>query len=174
VDRLKKEAFIEEFTERSRGAELVVLAGFSGLSVEKMNQLRRKMEADTNAYIRVVKNRLFRRVIEGTPMEGLSEQLKGPTAVILGFDDPVGPARVLRDFAKENSALEIKSGFFDNKVVSTEELNVLASLPSKEELHATLVGTLSAPLSQFVGVLAAAPQQFVGVLSAYKSKLEGE
>lgn len=177
MNRQEKQEFVDEMTGKLRDAQIVVLADYNGLDVETFNKLRRALESggdDANVELRVVKNTLCSRAVAGTAMEALNPFLVGPTAVIMGFKDPVNPAKALSGFAKESDKLKVKAGFFGGKLISFDEVKALATLPSREVLLGQLLGTLQAPLSQFVGVLAAVSQQFVGVLAAYKDKLEKE
>jgi large subunit ribosomal protein L10 len=172
VNREEKQAFVDELTGKLRDAQLVVLADYNGLNVETMNRLRRQLDDGDKVELRVVKNTLCSRAVAGSPLEALNPFLNGPTAVVLGLRDPVGPAKVISTFVKENEKLKVKAGFFGGRLITFDEVKALASLPSREVLLGQLLGTLQAPLTQFVGVLAAVSQQFVGVLAAYKDKLE--
>lgn len=177
MNRQEKQEFVDEMTGKLREAQIVVLADYHGLNVETFNKLRRTLEAGDeveNVELRVVKNTLCSLAVAGTAMEALNPYLVGPTAVVLGFKDPVNPAKALSGFARESEHFKVKAGFFGGKVISFDEVKALATLPSREVLLGQLLGTLQAPLSQFVGVLAAVSQQFVGVLAAYKDKLENE
>lgn len=172
MNRQDKVAFVDEWSEKLRQAELVILADYTGIDVETINKLRRQLGTGDGVEIRVVKNTLCERAISGTDLEVLSKYFTGPTAVVLGSRDVVSPAKVLTAFAKENSKLKLKAGYFDGRLINEEDVKALASMPPREVLFGQLLGTLQAPLSQFVGVLAAAPQQFIGVLTAFKDKLE--
>jgi large subunit ribosomal protein L10 len=173
VNRDQKQALVETMSDRLRKADLVVLTDYSGLSVESMNKLRRQLEATgTEVEMRVIKNTLCFRAVEGSALQALEPHMRGPTAVVLGFRDPVAPAKVLSDFSKENDKFKVKAGFFGGKVISNDDIKALASMPSREVLQAQLLGVLQAPISNFLGVLTAVPQQFIGVISAYKEKLE--
>ncbi len=172
MNRQEKQALVEELNDKLQRAQLVVLTDYTGLRVETMNKLRRQLEGADTVEFRVLKNTLCQRAVAGTVMESLLPYLNGPTAVVLGFRDPVSPAKILKDFSKENDKFKVKAGFFGGRIISQQDVAALAALPSREVLLSQLLGTLQAPMSQFVGVLAAVPQQFLGLLAAYKDKLE--
>ena len=172
MNREEKQSLVDDVGDKFRRAQFVVLADYTGIDVETMNRLRRLLEGADSVEFRVMKNTLCTRAISGTAMEKLQPYLTGPTAVLMGFRDPVSPSKVLTDFLKEAPKLKVKAGFFGGQLISEDDVKALATMPSREVLLSQLLGTLQAPLSQFVGVLAAVPQQFVGILSAYKDKLE--
>lgn len=172
MDRTEKKAFVDDFNGKLRSAQLVVLADYTGLNVETMNRLRRQLEASGNVEFVVVKNSLCERAIAGTAMESLTKHLTGPTAVLMGFNDPVGPAKALTAFIKEVDKLKVKAGFFGGKILQREDLVALSTMPPKDVVLGQLLGTLQAPLVQIVSVLNAVPQQVLGVIQAYKDKLE--
>jgi large subunit ribosomal protein L10 len=96
--------------------------------------------------------------------------LAGPTAIAIAGGDPVATAKVMADFAKTNAKFELKGGALDGKILSVADVKALAELPSREVLLARMLGSFSAPATNFVGVLAAVPRAFVQVLAAYKDQ----
>ncbi|MBW2520659.1 MAG: 50S ribosomal protein L10, partial [Deltaproteobacteria bacterium] len=104
--------------------------------------------------------------------ECLDEFLVGPTAIAFAKEDPVAPAKALVEFAKSHEAFELKAGVLDGKLLSPADIKALSDLPSREELLAKMLGSMSAPASNFVGVLAAIPRSMVQVLSAIKDQKE--
>lgn len=177
MNREQKRSNLDELGNRLRSAQLVILADYTGISVERLNLLRRNMEKADKADVKVVKNTLFERAMADAGITGLSDFCKGPTAIIIGQDDPVSPVKILNDFLKDNKdTFKIKAGYFGGKVLDEEGVKGLANLPSREMLLGQLLGTLQAPMAQLLGVLSAVPQQILGVLSAYqeeKKKSEG-
>ena len=122
-------------------------------------------------YLRVLKNTLARRAVEGTPFSGLSQHMVGP--LIYGISpDPVATAKLMNDFAKTNDKLVIKAGAMPNVVISAAEVKALASMPSRDELLAKLLGTMQAPIAQFVRTLNEVPSRFVRTLAAVNDKKE--
>ncbi len=169
----EKKAFADAMRKKLSESELVVLTDYTGMNVETMNALRRKLDGELGAEFHVVKNTLCVRAIQGTDMEVLSKYFVGPTAVLMTSGDPVGPAKVLQEFLKENAkVLKVKAGFYAGKTITAEDVAALSKLPSRDELLAQLLGTLQAPMSQFLSVLAGVPQKFVATLAAYRKELE--
>jgi large subunit ribosomal protein L10 len=166
-----KEILVAELAEKLKGTKAAFLADYRGLDVEKANMLRRKLQSVDVDY-RVVKNTLLRFASSGTPSACLVDYLKGPTAIALVNDDPVAPAKALVEFAKLYKAFELKAGMLDGKLLSVDDIKALADLPSREQLLAKMLGSMSAPATNFVGVLAAIPRSFVQVLAAIKDQKE--
>lgn len=162
----QKKAVVAEVAEQFKGAEAAVLAEYRGLSVSQMTELRGKAR-QAQIYVRVVKNSLTRRAIEGSSYECLRDQLSGPLALAIS-KDPVAVAKLLADFAKDNEALKIRAGAMGGKLMSLEQVEALAKLPSREQLLATLVGTLQAPIAKFVRTLNEVPSKFVRALAAVR------
>jgi large subunit ribosomal protein L10 len=138
----------EEF--KSTGNALVV--SYKGLTVEKDWQLRRAMR-DADLQYRVVKNTLSRIAVEGTPLEPLKEHFVGMTAVAYSAKDPVGLAKVLSTFAKDNAQLTFKAGIVEGRVIKIKDIEALAKMPSKEELISRLMFLLNAPAQRTASVL---------------------
>ena len=171
MNKKSKEALVKEFAEKLKVAKAAFLADYRGLSVEQANALRRKLQGVGVEY-RVVKNTLLRLAAKDTGVACLDEFLVGPTAIALVNNDPVAPAKALVEFAKQNSIFELKAGMLDGKLLAVDEIKALAELPSREELLAKMLGSMSAPATNFVGVLAAVPRSFVRALAAIKDQKE--
>ena len=166
----EKKAVVAEVSAEIAKAQAIVVAEYRGLEVGNMTDLRRKARA-SGVYLRVLKNSLARRAVQGTPFEKLTDQLVGP--LIYGIsDDPVATAKVLSEFAKANDKLVIKGGAMPNAVISTAEVKALAALPSREELLSKLLGTMQAPVAQFVRTLNEVPTRFVRTLAAVRDARE--
>src|SRR5258708_8385396 len=133
-----------------------------------MTELRAKARK-SGVYLRVLKNTLARRAVEGTPFAGLSQHLKGP--LVYGISpDPVATAKVLNEFARANDKLVIRAGATLDAVMSAKEVTALAVLPSREELLAKLLGTMQAPIAQFARTLNEVPARFARTLAAVRDK----
>ena len=166
----QKQAMVSEVATKLQGAQAVIVAEYRGLNVERVTQLRSKARK-SGVYLRVLKNTLARRAIKGTPFEKLSEQMVGP--LMYGISqDPVAGAKVLSEFAKENELFVIKAGAMPNAVMSVQEIKALASLPSREELIAKLLGTMQAPMAKLVRTLNEVPGKFVRTVAAYRDSKE--
>ena len=122
-------------------------------------------------YLRVLKNTLARRAVADTPFAGLADQMVGPLAYGISAD-PVAAAKVLSEFSKENDKLVIKGGAMPNVVMSSKQVADLAKMPSRQELLATLLGTMQAPVAKFARTLNEVPGKFVRTLAAVQEQKE--
>ena len=162
----EKKAVVAEVSEKLSGAQAAMLAEYRGLSVAQMTTLRRKAY-DSQVYLRVVKNTLARRAVEGTSFECLKDQMSGPLAFAVSAD-PVAVAKILSEFAKDNEALKIKAGAMSGKLMSLDQIQALAVLPGREQLLAQLLATMQAPVQKFVQTLNEVPAKFVRALAAVR------
>jgi large subunit ribosomal protein L10 len=161
-----KKEVVAEVSERLAKAQTVVLAEYRGLPVEQITVLRSQARA-SGVYLRVLKNTLARRAVQGTPFEKLSDQMVGPLTYGIS-PDPVAVAKVLNDFAKGHEKLVIMAGAMPGKVMTPKEITALAALPSRDELIAKLMGTMQAPIAKFVRTLNEVPGKFVRTLAAVR------
>jgi large subunit ribosomal protein L10 len=165
-----KKEVVAEVSARVAKAQTIVLAEYRGLPVEDITVLRREARA-SGVYLRVLKNTLARRAVQGTPFEKLADQMVGPLAYGIS-EDPVAAAKVLHAYAKKNDKLVIKGGAMPNYVMGAKEVASLATMPSREELLATLLGTMQAPIAKFVQTLNEVPSKFVRTLAAVRDQKE--
>lgn len=165
MNRAQKSEVVERLKQALDGVPAVILTDFCGLDVEKTNELRSQFRK-ADVHYEVVKNTLIRRAVDGTPLEGLGEFLKGNTAIAFHRDDPVSPAKIIADFARTNEKLVIKGGWLSGKVLDEAGVKQLATLPGKDELRAKLLSVFNGVPSQFVRLLSAAQAGFVRVLQA--------
>ncbi len=149
--------------ERLGAAKTAVLTEYRGLSVRQMSELRKQLKAAAAEY-KVVKNRLARLAVKGSPLEAFGAHLKGPTGLVYTKQDAVPVAKVLQAFVRTNPQLTIKLGMVDGKVLQPAELKALSELPSKEQLRSQIVGAIQGPLSQLVSLLEAPQRELVYVL----------
>ena len=166
-----KQQITEDLHERFAKSAIIVLTDYKGLDVASINDLRRKLR-ESNVEYQVVKNSLLVRASEDTEVASIKDHFKGPSAVAISYDDPVAPAKVLTQFAKDNKKLEIKVGVLNGKVLDVQAIKALASLPSREVLLAQFLATLNAVPGSFVRTLAEIPRSFVNVLTAIKDQKE--
>jgi len=169
LDRRTKEQIVSELQGKLKEAKLGVLTSFSGMNVEKMEALRNALRK-SNAELKVVKNTLLGIASKETDFNVLADHFKWPVAVVLSHKDPVGPTKVLIDFARKNPELEIKVGVLDGKLLTKSDISALAELPSREVLLGKLVSVMAAVPTSFVTVLSGVPRNFVQVLNAYCDK----
>lgn len=164
----EKKAVVAEVAEQVSAAQAVVVAEYRGITVDKLTALRASARKE-GVYLRVLKNTLVRRAFADTPFAGLSDQLVGPLAYGIS-KDPVAAAKVMHEFAKGNDKFIVKAGAMPNVVMSAKDVGSLASMPSRDELLAKLMGTMQAPITQFVRTLNEVPTKFVRGLAAVRDK----
>jgi large subunit ribosomal protein L10 len=168
----QKQVIVAELSRRVAGAQTIVVAEYRGLTVGALTGLRAAAR-DKGVYLRVLRNTLARRALAGTGFEGLAEHLVGP--LIYGIStDPVAAAQVLSDYAKGNDKLVVKAGSMPGYVMDAAGVKALASMPSREELLSSLLGTMQAPIAQFVRTLNEVPARFVRTVMALKDAREGQ
>jgi large subunit ribosomal protein L10 len=164
----EKKAVVAEVGAQVANAQAIILAEYRGLGVGEMTKLRAEARK-AGVYLRVLKNTLVRRAVDGTPFSGLADEMVGP--LVFGIStDPVAAAKVLNDFAKANDKFVIKAGAMPNQVMDVKAVQALASLPSREELLAKLLGTMQAPIATFVRTLNEVPTKFVRGLAAVRDQ----
>jgi large subunit ribosomal protein L10 len=169
VDRSQKEAVVASVSERMERAKAVILTDFSGLKVDQMTELRQQLRDKDLEYI-VIKNRLFKRAIEGKDAEVMADQLTGPNGFGFAYEEPVDLAKTLVDFAKDNPKLEIKGGFLEGQALDAAGVEALSKLPGREQLLAMFLGALNGVPRNFVSVLAQIPRSFLNVLKAIEEE----
>ena len=166
-----KIALVDDLSERVSKAKAVYLANYKGLTYFELNSVRQALKEQGNDF-RVVKNRLLKIALKKNDIEGLDELLVDQTAVALVYDEPTTAAKEFKKFDKELKNFEIKGGYLDGQVLSKDDVVALADIPSREELLAKMLGSMSAPLSNFVSLLANIPRSLLNVLNAIKDKKE--
>ena len=171
VNRSEKAEAIVELNRTFMDANLVVITRQSGLTVQEVTDLRRKIRAAGASY-KVAKNRLTLRALEGTAFTALGPMFKGPTAIAYS-KDPVAAAKVISAFAKDNEKLSIVGGALGGDTLDVAGVQALASLPSLDALRGKIIGLLQAPATKIAGVLAAPAGQLARVFGAYGAKEDG-
>ena len=168
-----KKQFVQQLNERLAKSQVVILTDYKGLDVASVTVLREKLR-EANIEYEVVKNTMLRLASEGTDVEAIKESFKGPSAIALSYEDPVAPAKILSEFAKENDKLEIKVGVMGDKVLDLSAIKALSALPSREELLATVLSAMNAVPTSLVTALSDVPRRMVNVLQAIKDQKEQE
>ena len=167
----KKEAAVQEIRDRLAEAKSLFLTDFAGLTVEEITKLRGELRKDGSSYA-VVKNTLFRLAAGDEIANQFDTHLHGQTGVVFAGEDPVAPAKAIKQFADDSKKLSIKAGWVDGKYVDAKQVEALASLPPKAELIAKLVGSLASPLRGLVTVLSGNQSGLVRVLNAVREQKE--
>ena len=166
----QKQEVVAEIAAQLGNAQALIVAEYRGLNVESVTGLRASARK-SGVYLRVLKNSLARRAVQGTPFEKLAEQMSGPLMYGIA-QDPVAGAKVLAEFAKTNEFFVIKAGAMPNSVMSAKEVAALALLPSRDELLAKLMGTMQAPVAKLVRTMNEVPGKFARALAAVRDQKE--
>ena len=167
----EKQKITEDLHERFSKSAIVVVADYKGLDVSSMNALRRKLREEDIEF-QVAKNTLLIRAAKDTEVALIEDYFKGPSAVALSYTDPVAPAKILAQFAKDNQKLEIKGGVLKNKVLDVDAIKALAKLPSREVLLGQLLSVLNEVPTAFVRTIAEIPRSLLNVLTAIRDQKE--
>ena len=162
----QKQAVVAEVAKEVAGAQAIIMVENRGMKVADMTQLRAKARA-SGVYFRVVKHTLVRRAVEQTPFATMADKMVGPLAYGMG-PDPVAVAKVLNDFAKGNEKFVITGGGMPGQLMTAKQISALASLPSRNELIAKLMGTMQAPVAKLVRTMNEVPAKFVRALAAVR------
>ena len=164
----QKKAVVEAVAEVARTAQSAVAAEYRGLTVAEMTDLREKAK-QSGVYLRVVRNTLARRAVEGTEFECARDRLKGPLVLAFSRDEPGAAARVMRDFARSNDKLRVSFVAFDGKAMDAPAVDQLASLPSRNEALSMLMSVLLAPASKLARTVAEPHAGLVRVVDAMRA-----
>ncbi len=168
----KKVEQVEEITALLRESQLSILTDYRGLTVADLQRLRSQLRPH-DAGIRVVKNSLAAIAADNVGLGELRPSLTGPTALVTSTADPVAPSKVISDFAKATRILEIKLAVLEGQIISADEIENLAGLPSREVLLARVVGGVQAPIAGLVGVLSGTIRSLAYVLQSRADQLQG-
>lgn len=170
MQRNEKQELIGELKAKMEKSVIAVAVGYKAIDAEATVKLRKTFREAKVDY-KVVKNTLARLAAKGTPLEKFTEQLDGPNAIILGYDDVVAPAKVLRDVLKEQGEkMTVKAGVVQGNLVDAKGLAALADMPGLPELRGMLVGMIAAPATKLVRLLNTPGGQLARVLKAKSEK----
>ena len=170
MQRNEKQEMVGALHQKMAKANFAAAVGYKGIGAEATVKLRKTFR-DSKVEYKVVKNTLARLAAKGTPLEKFAEQLSGPNAIILGYDDVVVPAKVLRDVLREQGEkMTVKAGVVQGNLVDAKGLQALADLPGLDELRAMLLGLFSAPASRLVRLLNTPGGQLARAIQAKSEK----
>ena len=147
-----KQPIVDEIKGHVEKASSIVLVDYRGLTVEQDTKLRKELR-EAGVVYKVYKNTLLKRALEGTDFSQLDVDLEGPSAVAFSYEDATAAARIVSNFAKQAKALEIKSGVVEGTYYDAKGMNVIATIPSREELISKLLGSLQSPITNLARVL---------------------
>ena len=173
VTLAQKQERVVSLSDQISRSKVAVVSDYRGLSVKELTELRRKVQ-EVGGDVTVAKNTLIRRVINETEgMPAIDEILKGPTALVVGYEDPVAPVKALMDFLKANKKeQEVRGGILDGRVVNIDEIKQIATLPSREEMIAKLMGSMQSPAQGVAITLSGVARNLVYVLEAIRAQKE--
>ena len=166
----EKEQTIQELTESFGKAQATFVVNYQGCACVDITKLKKDLRP-TGASFAVIKNTLAKRSIKGSKVEGISDMLSGPTAVVWTDKDIVTPAKCLKAFAVDRENFKVKGGFVDGAVVDAKAIAMLADMPSKEELYAKLLALINAPATRLLQTINAPAGNLACVLKAWEDKL---
>ena len=160
---------IEHYKKQFENAKVAVVTDYRGLSVEEITELRRALQAQ-NSDLTVTKNTLCKVAVKDTKFEAISELMQGPTAIAFGCSDEVSAAKILAKFIKDNKKGEILGAVLDGKLLCADDAKKLASMPSKEELYAKILGPINSPASGIVYSINGVMSALVRAVAAVRDK----
>lgn len=150
----KKQEEVKNMVEKYKNADTIVIVDYLGLTVAQDTELRTELRAKEVDY-KVLKNRLLLIAFKELGIEGAEAMLQGPTAIAMSYSDHILPAKVCMNAAKKYRTFEIKGGVMDGKLISADDVKLLANMPSKEEIVTRVISGLNSPISGFINVLSA-------------------
>lgn len=162
-----KRVIVASVNAEAKEALSAVVADYRGLTVAEMTQLRRQAR-DAGVYLKVVRNTLAKRAVEGTEYECLNDALVGPTVLAFSREDPGSAARLIKGFAKDHQALEVKALAVAGKAYGAQDIDILAKLPTRDEAIAQLMSVMQAPVTKLARTLNEVPGKFVRTVAAVK------
>ena len=169
IRKEEKAAVVSQLKETFSDYKVLILADYRGLDVASMNTLRKQLR-ENGATLKVVKNTLLRIASEDTDVAQIQDLFVGPTAIAISNEDPVTPAKILKEFAKDHEALKIKGGILSGKPLTVDDIKGLADLPDRDVLLAQLLSVLNASQAGLVNVLAGVIRGFLNVLHAVEEE----
>lgn len=167
--RVSKDLIIKEIEKELKKGEPFFVVRHDAVPATNIDKLRAKLRGSKTRYL-VVKNTLGQKAFERAKLKEISETIQGACGIAFTSGDAVAPSKVLMDFAKENETFKVQAGFMQGKLMSVDQIKVLANLPSREVLLAKVVGGMQAPISGFVNVLSGTLRKFVNVMDAIAKK----
>jgi len=170
----KKTEIIESLQAAFSKCSIGILTDYRGLNTSEITTLRRKLQESDTEY-KVVKNTLARFAAERAGMDDLANSFDGPVAIALGYGDMAAPAKVIADYVRDDKlSLSIKSAFLRDRILTSEDVMTLSTLPSRDILLARVLGQMQSPVSYLIGRLTTPIRGIIGVLQSRITQLEGE
>lgn len=165
----QKKAIVSEVAQIADTAPTAIAAEYIGLNVAEMTELRRTARA-AGVYLKVVRNTLARRALEGTKFDCMREELTGPLLLAFSNEEPGSAAKIIRDFSKSNEKLVVRLISLDGKLLAASDLERVANIPSLEQARSMLLGLLQAPMGKFLRLVSEPEAKFVRLLAARRDQ----
>ena len=169
----QKQQIVAEVNEAAASALSAVVADYRGLTVAEMTEMRSKAR-ESGVYLRVVRNTLAKRAVEGTEYECLDETFVGPTLVAFSQEDPGSAARLIKDYAKEHEALEVKALSIGGELIAADQIDRVAKLPTLDEARAILLSVMLAPITKLARTMNEVPAQVTRAVAAIRDQKQAE
>ena len=169
----QKQQIVAEVNEVAASALSAVVADYRGLTVAEMTEMRVKAR-ESGVYLRVVRNTLAKRAVEGTEYACLDETLVGPSLLAFSTEDPGSAARLLKDYAKQHDALEVKALSIGGELIAADQIDRVAKLPTLNEARAMLMSVMLAPVTKLTRTINEVPGKLVRTIAAIKAQKEAE
>ena len=167
----EKKKIVDELKDKFSKSKVVIVTDYKGLDVTTINSLRRELRESQVEY-RVVKNTLLIRAAENTDLAMIKDNFKGPSAIAISYEDPVAPAKVLTDFAKDHEQLDIKAAVMEGRALDLAAIKALSKLPSREAIVGQLLSVMTGVPTGLVRALSDIPRRLLNVLGAVKNQKE--
>ena len=167
----EKKKIVEELKDKISKSKVIIVTDYKGLDVTTINSLRRKLRESQVEY-KVVKNTLLSRAAENSDLAMIRDNFKGPSAIAISYEDPVAPAKVLTDFAKDHEQLDIKAAVMEGRALDLTAIKALSALPSHEELVGQLLRAMIGVPTGLVAALSDIPRRLLNVLGAIQNQKE--
>ena len=171
MNRDEKSAIVAELNDMFTRSKFSVVADYCGLTVSDLEKVRKELR-DCGSEIRIAKNTLLKRAVTDTACESLTDDFVGTTAIVMAYDDPVSPAKVLAKFADDHEKFELRSAVLEGEKITVDNIVALSKLPTKEVLLGQLLSVMNGVPTALVRVLSGVPRTFLYGLQAVKEQKE--
>lgn len=171
MKKADKEQLVADLTAQVKDSDALFLTNYKGLTYPEISAVRAEIK-ESGSDFKVVKNTLLKIALNNNEIDSMDSYLVEPTACAIVSGDVAAVAKTIKKYAKDFEKFEIKAGYLDGNLLTANDVNVLADLPSREELLAKMLSSMNAPVSNFVSLLANIPRSLVNVLTAVKDKKE--
>ncbi len=171
IGQYTRQLMMDDYKSKIEDAEYVFFTNFKGISADSMKDFRSQLRKNSAGMV-VVNNSLFRRALGDLKMDVLLEHVDGEVAVVYGKDEPIAVTKVIQELKKENESFCVRVGYLEDRLLNSEEVKELASIPSREVLYGQVVNLMKSPINSLVFVLKGNIQSLINVIKGIKEKKE--